>query len=216
MNLLIFCGFLLLAPTIAEANPSFKVDKIEKGQIQFATPEDGSPKPKDLKTKLFDLVLVGVIGTSESKTPPFLLLEGSDCENCEQDRFLYLIRADGDGEPLRLVYPGKVTDRKTGETVMISRSFYGACVPGKKEGYVAFLQEKLKRRRYLQSSVFIAEIVDGHIEEQLIIRRPPNVQNTLTRAKRKECFEVPGRNRKSQVYNISRPPEKDEEKETQN
>src|SRR5690606_18346983 len=66
---------------------------------------------------------------------------------------------------------------------------------GDRDVYVVFQDEKVDRRRYLQSSVYVAEAAKEIVREQLIERRPPRIKRTLARVRAKQCTEIKGRNR---------------------
>lgn len=170
-----------------------EIDKIEQGTIYFKSTSGESLKP--LKTKLYDLQALGSLQSASEKDPPYFLFKGRPCEDCLQDLGIYAFRADGQN-PSTFVFPGRIVDGKTRGVVLESRSFYGHCLYKEKQDvYLVFQKERVDRRSGLQSSVYIAQVGGTHLEERLIERHMPRIQDTMTLVKNKSCHEIPGRSR---------------------
>lgn len=207
------------APSTAPTAPptALEYDRTEDTTIYFKAPP-GTPVPPPLKTELYDLVYLGVLRPSPSTPPaqPYFLFTGRPCKNCIQDVGVYAIRPTG-GRPTTYVHPGKILDSKTGAVVLESRAFFGRCLT-RQSGtqYLVFQKERVDRRNRLQISVLIAEPGSDHMNERLIERHLPRLEETLRLVKSKACHEITGRNRRM----LSRPldintrhqiPEKDED-----
>ena len=188
----------LAAETIPAA-PPLAFDRVEGGTIFFHAPEGAQP-PKPLKLAYFDLkflkILVPELPTTNN---PYVLFSAKPCENCQQETALYLLRVNSTGKPMQFVYPGRIVDPKTKQTLTDSRAFYGHCLSGKGFGngdvYVAFQQDRVDRKSSLQPSVFIAEVGNDFVHERLIEKGLPKLANTLRLVKSKVCMEISGHNR---------------------
>lgn len=195
--------FAALCPTsiLAASTPpdGLTLDRIEKQTLYLKDAEGKALAP--IKTSLFELSFLGTLKGSGA-IPTYIVLTGKTCENCLEDKQVYLMKTDG-SKPMTFAYPGKIFDPKTRKLLTDSRAFFGKCFPGKldpdgklKEVYVVFQQERVDRRRHLQPSVFLAEPTESLIREQLIeTRRQPKLQSTVRLLKSKQCHEVEGRNR---------------------
>lgn len=173
-----------------------EVDRVEGGKIHFKNTAS-KRVPKSISTPLVDINFVSWLkpGDGGTTAPPYPLFSAKPCNDCPQDRALYLLQATG-RKPMQLVYPGKIIDPKTGVTVLDSRAFYGKCLSDKQDVFVVFQREHVDKRRSLQNSVFYAEPLKDKVEERLIERRMPKLDFTLKRVKAKQCFEIEGRKRK--------------------
>lgn len=180
----------------AQASPvgSLEVSHVEGTTVHFKVPE-GMSLPQSLTTSLHDLKHLGTLESPEGGSP-YLLFSGRPCLSCPLDKSLYMLRPDG-GKPVQFVYPGKVIDPKSGSLILESRAFFGKCLPSTNEDvYVVFQKERVDRRRYLQSSVFVARMGKYRIHESLMERRLPKISATLKRVRQKQCREIEGRNRR--------------------
>ncbi len=195
--------FATLSVARSEANPApsaeLVLDRIEKQTVYLKNAEGQSLPP--IKTALYELNFLGIL-KGEETAPPYLVLTGRTCENCMEDKQVYLVKPDG-GKPQTFVYPGKIFDPKTRKVLTDSRAFFGKCFPGRvakdgklKDVYIEYRQERIDRRKFLQPSVFVAEPAELFLKEQLIeARRQPKLQNTVRLLKGKQCKEIEGRNR---------------------
>ena len=189
-------------PAEAPTGPVPLVEKIEGNTLYFKN-ENGSPVFPPLKTKLFDLNYFGALEPTGDDTRPYVLISALPCEGCKDQKALYLLRADGSSFN-KFIYPGEVRDNKTGGLLLKSRAFYGKCLPNKDDVYIVYQDEKIDRRRYLQTSVYVAQMGPVRIEEKLITRTRdrPSLDRLLKRVKKKECFEIEGIKRKSGNFKI--------------
>ena len=186
-------------PKTAPSSSPIAFDRFEGGMIHFLGGESGQP-PKPLKISYFDLKFLKVL-TPEAPTTnnPYVLFSAKPCESCQQETAIYIMRVSGGGKPMQFVYPGRIVDPKTRQTLTDSRAFYGHCLSGKGFGngdvYVAFQQDRVDRRSSLQASVFIAEVGNDFVHERLIEKSLPKLANTLRLVKAKGCVEISGHNR---------------------
>ena len=174
------------------ASASFK--SIENNQIVFQTPE-GTPAPSSLQTKLYNLEYLGSLSSPEGYAP-YLVISAKTCDQCNFPKNLFLIRADG-SDIASFTYPGKVKSHINGRSLMESRVFFGKCLNKHDQVLVVFQKDKVDRRRYLQSSVFVAEVGQENLKEKLMIRRRPSIKSALRKVRQKQCQEVKGFTRKS-------------------
>lgn len=173
-------------------------EKVEGNRLHF--------KGFELKTPAFELEWLGLLPGS-GDTPSYALYAGNPCKsaNCAEARSLYLQRIDPPGAsekpspanaPLTHSLPGLIRDPKKNEVHFESRTFFGRCLTSTpKPVLVSFQKERVDRRRGLQSTVFIAEPGPLFARERLLMRGLPSLQVALNQVKRKECTEIPRRNR---------------------
>jgi hypothetical protein len=191
-------------PTAMENLP-LEIERIEGDTIYYKTLA-GSSALKPLKTSLEDLKYLGTIRAPEGGLP-YLLVLAKPCKDCQNDRGVFMIRADG-ARQTQFVQPGRIIEPDTGAVVLDSRAFYGRCLPKIQEGYVAFQKEFIERRRRgrriktFESSVLVAQPSKDYIEDKLIERRLPSINTTLKLVKSKQCFEIEGRHRKVSKMDI--------------
>lgn len=125
---------------------------------------------------------------------PYLLVSAASQEAGE--RSLYVVRADGGLAPQRVTFPGRVLDPKSREVVHESHAFYGRCMAGQEhDALILYQRDRNDRKRRLQTSVYVAEAAPGMLRERLIERRMPSLSSLQDRVRRRQCKEVPGRNR---------------------
>lgn len=184
-------------PTSSAPPPwsSIRAERIQDGKIIFNAPE-GTPAPAPLQTTLHSGEVLGQLTVGSPERPPYLVVSGLPCAGCELQRGVYVIRADGSALE-QFVYPGKVKDKKTGQLLLQSDSYFGKCIPGRGEVLVTFQSEKVDRRRHKQSSVLLVELKDGGIEEKLIVKRMPSERTAHQLVKKKLCQKIPGIDRAS-------------------
>jgi hypothetical protein len=149
--------------------------------------------PRPIVLRLFEVKYLGVI-RAEDGSLPYLVITGRPCQDCIQDKAVYLIRADG-ARPAQFVYPGRVIDPKRRDVLLDSRAFFGRCLNGYADVLAIFQKERIDRRRGLQPSLSIAEPTAAMLREQLIERRVPRVEPTLKKVRARQCFEIEGRSR---------------------
>lgn len=187
--------------TIAQNPPneqSFEQGKGERTVI-LKDPNGAEQKlllPKDAKEFL---------GFLSSSTQPYLVWT--------QEKTLLVIRADG-RHRTELIFPGKITDTKTGVRTLDSKGFIGNCVKGQdpsKESIVVFQTEVIDKRkrgrryRATEYSQFTLEAPEsGNLEEPLKekleeIRYPSRLKDRLNFAlkqvKKNACKAIEGKNR---------------------
>ncbi len=182
------------------AQPSgVQFDRAEGGTLYFKVASNASSAQdadSKVKTELFDLALLGSIEPREAGLPWFVF-SARPCQECIQDRSIYLIRPTQREKPIQLVHPGKIIDSKSGEKIFESRAFFGRCLRNVSgDVYTVFQQERVDRRHRLQSSVFIAEPLADRLSERLIERGLPRLDHTLQTVRRKQCQEIEGRFRR--------------------
>lgn len=183
-----------------------EVDRVTDGTIYF-TSVRGNPPHAPLKTQLHGVEVVTILRPSDgSRENGALLISARPCADCQDQHFIYLIELDGN-DAIQLVHPGRVRDRRNGKLLFDGRAFYGACLPQRKNDVlVMFQKEKVDRRRYLQSSVFVAEIRPEGIHEELVVRGRPRISKTLRSVRKKKCVEVKGIDRRTISFRL-KPPE---------
>jgi len=167
--------------------PTF--DHADGGTLYFKSEKGDAPKP--LKTSLFDMSYLGSLNGDDAT---YFLFTAKPCQNCLQESGVYALKPTG-GYPATFVFPGKIFDHKTRATVYESRAFFGKCLAHHEDVYLVFQSERIDRRSSLQRSVFIADPGTDHMNEKLIERNFPRIQDTLKYVKAKRCHEVSGRNR---------------------
>lgn len=165
----------------------------EGSVLKFKVPE-GKSLPTALNTRLFDMKYLGTLPAAAGSELPYVMVAGKPCENCENQKAVYMMRVDGQ-KSSQFVYPGRILDPKTRALLYESRAFWGRCLPKGEVGYIAFQKERVDRRGGLPMSVFMAKPAAQFIEEKLIERRLPRVQDALHYVKQKQCFEIAGSNR---------------------
>jgi hypothetical protein len=176
------------------------VDRVEDNIIYFKSDSGKAPKP--LKTNLSDITYFGMIHSE--KGTPYFIFSARPCQKCNDDKEIVFLRPDT-GFDTRFEYPGKVIDQKSGAAVLISRAFFGRCIPHTDEAYVVFQQERVDKRHHVvsQSSVFVAEADEDHLDERLMERHLPRVNDALQAVRQKKCKEISGSDRRM----AKRPPD---------
>lgn len=166
-----------------------EVERVEGQTLFFRVPE-GKTKPAPQKVDLHDISPLGAIGKT-------VVLAAKPCQNCSQEKAIYLL-TPGKSKPQPYVFPGKILDPKTRAVLLESRGFFGKCLNRRGPVYVVYQKERVDRRKSLQTSVFFAEPNanhPGHLDETLLERHLPSLNETLRMVKLKTCREVPGSNR---------------------
>ncbi|OFZ18744.1 MAG: hypothetical protein A2X94_06045 [Bdellovibrionales bacterium GWB1_55_8] len=185
------------------------IDRVENGTLYFAS-TGGAKAPSPIRTDLVDLLPVGTLKGPATELPYFVLT-GFPCRDCKDSPNVFIIRPDG-RKPTAFIYPGKIIDQKTGSLLLSSRAFFGRCLWSQRNDvFVVFQQERVDRRRSLQSSVFIAEPGQDHLDERLLERRLPRITDTLKLVKQKVCQEISGKNRNTLLKLLDLRPKRDPE-----
>lgn len=192
------------------------IDRIEKGNVYFKTKMGGASSPvslKPIKTQYVLLEMISVLHPEEVEENkenqnllPYYLFSALPCQNCENDKKLFLVRADGE-HSTEIVYPGEVMNPKSNRIDLKARAFYGKCTTKAKGDILVFYnEERLKRRRYLQLSVFVATLKPDSIDEKLLISRRslPSLSRTIKYVKQKKCKEILGIKRKLDDFKLKK------------
>jgi hypothetical protein len=186
--LVVLCGSI----AALSARAAIDFEREENGVVHFKSNADEPVKP--IQTQLHELLYVGAIRTESSA--PYFLFSGRTCADCIEDRGVHVIRPGKPGGIVTsFVYPGKILDPETKELQLESRAFFGNCLPGKGDVYVVFQKERLGKNGRMQTSVFIAEPADDYLQEKLIERKLPKIDDAIRRVRSKACHEINGRNR---------------------
>ncbi len=172
------------------AHAALEFDRIEEDTVFFK----GAGAPKPLKLAVSNLAFLGELAVEKSEFPYFVL-SGVPKAGASKQPKIFIVRPNKTSKPSEFTWPGKIRDPKTGALLMDSRAFFGRCLAGQQEVYVAFQREKVDRRAALQSSVYIAEAQEDHLDERIIERRLPKISTALQKVKAKRCVEIPGKNR---------------------
>jgi hypothetical protein len=155
------------------------------------------PPPVQLENAEF-LTTLKAAPQEEGKTVPhFHLFKARLCAQCEGDLGIFAINADQPkAPPHTFIYPGKIQDRKTGKTLFESRAFYGRCVRKKSSDvYVVFQKDLSEKKRRVQTSVLIATPGQQFLEEELLEKHLPSLQDAIQFTQRKHCKEIIGKSR---------------------
>ncbi len=218
--------FYLILCVLSFSNSfALEFEKTDGSALYFK--KEGDKEIPPVKTNLFEVSFLGLLRSS-SPLKPLVLVEGRPCQNCLQDKSLYLIFLDGQ-KATQLVYPGKIIDQKTNQVVYESRVFFGQCLgqhpkslkkyfPTLEEDfsgdvYLNFQKEKVDRRSHLQKSVFISVPGKTLVHERLLERNQPDLPSVLQKTKKKLCFEIPGRARRMLAHAFKDEHEEDEHEE---
>jgi hypothetical protein len=206
---------LLCSPLLFLSNRSAEATSFERmdGTTLYFKNDNGPLKP--LKTSIHDIKFLRLLQSSEGGQP-YAIFTGRPCSGCAAELAVYLMRVDGSSPPLHFVHPGRVVDPKKKHVLLDSRGFYGKCLPGIDEGYVAFQQERLDRKASLQKNVFIAELGKVMVREKLIERRAPSIKAVQPFLKARTCFELEGRNRLMLKKALDLSPRRGEEGDDEN
>ncbi len=181
---------------------AIQVAKVEQGVITFAA-QSGAQAPGELKTGLHDVEVLGPIYSRAQGAPEFpaVLVSGLPCAGCEERRGLTLLSLRPQVRPLHFVYPGRVRDRKTGQTLYQSRAFFGSCLSNRNDVYIVFQTEKVDRRGHrMRPSVFVAEVTAQGNYEKLLSQHAPRLDSVLKRVRSKDCTEIRGKDRSSIAF----------------
>ena len=169
---------------------------------------------KSIHVTWADPSLLGELKTDDP-SPSYFLFAAKNCGtagNAEcSERSLYLVRPQDGEKPYSFVYPGRIIDPHGHGVMYESRGFFGKCVAGRGEVYVVFQKESVDRRHRAQSSVFVAEARDPHLQEILLEKQLPRLSDTVRLVKRKLCKEIPGRNRMAATRRLSLPVDDDDD-----
>jgi hypothetical protein len=182
----------ITALTWAETPDFIEVSHTEGGAVHFKT-TTGALTPSALKTTLSDIKHLGWLRSDTGSS--YLLLSGRPCDQCTQEKNIYVYPLAGNTKPTQFVYPGRILDPKTRQIIFDSRAFFGKCLPNQGDIYIVFQKDKVDRRAHLQNSVFTATPSKDYLQEKLRERHLPSLATVLKRVKTKQCYEIGGRNR---------------------
>ena len=195
---LLALSFLALLPAARAESPGPELDHIDGETLVLKG-------LKPIATHLKDLKYLGLI---KNEGASYVVVTGKNCagNDCLEDRAVWLIPTEGTHKSHQFIHPGKIVDPKSGVTLLDSRAFFGRCVPGSGELYIAFqkdlVEKKRHKRRYksVEPSTYTAEPFKDGLKEKLTEIRSiktlaSHQRATLARVKQKTCFEIDGRNR---------------------
>jgi hypothetical protein len=174
-----------------------EIDHIENNTVYLK----GTPTPLRLPT-LFDLKPIGALRAANGQ--PYFLLSARPCQNCTQDPGIYAVRpptaaAPDKAAPTGYVFPGRILDPRSRSLLSESRAFYGHCLRSRAGEILVIFQREKVDRRGMQSSVLIAELPSkegtSHLEETLLERHLPRLNDTLKLVRSHACHEIEGRHR---------------------
>lgn len=180
------------APPLSPLASGPAIDRIDGTKIFF------KEESKPLGTDLHEIKPLGWLNPGEG-SQPWLLLSAKPCQSCPQDTAVYMLRKDG-SKRTHFVFPGRVNDPKSGESVLKSRAFYGKCLSGRGDVYVVVQEEKVDRRRGMQKSVFVAEPGKDIVNERLHERGYRSMERDAIRLanakpEKRSCHEIEGKSR---------------------
>ena len=180
------------------------VDRVENSTVYFKAPSPGASPLPSVVTPFQEIQALGILGptpltlsTPVNPKEHYLLAAARTCPGCGTDRAVYLMKLTG-GKPIQFTHPGRLVDPKTGAVTLDSRAFYGHCLTGAEDVYLAFQKERIdrkKRRVRIENSVFIARIESDFVHEELLHKGFPSLGAVIARVKTGSCWEVPGRHR---------------------
>lgn len=193
--------------TVASSGLAFEVDHIDNNTVYFkksATAPSNAQVPNPLKlASIYDLKPIGALRPAAGDQPYFLF-QGKACKDCNQDPGIYAVRppSTGDGtsaNPTGYVMPGKILDPRNHSVLSESRAFYGRCLRNRADDVLVIFQREKIDRHGMQSSVMIAEPPAkdhaNHLEETLLERHLPRINDTIQQMKHNACHEIDGHNR---------------------
>ncbi len=219
------------SPIVSNIQPAPGPGEVDWNTVQIDTAATegirlkSTAKPSwslSIDTGLREVAAFGLLQNSIKSAAPHLLIKGRPMglSNSEPSLFLLTVHTQTNRSKLsspqaqQFVYPGTITDPKTGERVYEARAFFGSCLSNRPAVYVSFQKEKVDRKHKSQPSVFIAEPVGDLIEETLIERRPPSIQATLKAVKRGTCKEIAGISRRILAKPLDLTPRKNGDEST--
>jgi hypothetical protein len=152
---------------------------------------------QQFQTTLYEVKVLATLST-ERKTP-YLVMAGRGCMNCDANTSVYIHSpSDGpmrnEGDQRRHSYPGRLVSYLDGKTpVAQTRMFIGDCVAGYANAVVWYLRERDEHGKW-QSGVLIVSVRGDTLSEVLLRNELPPVSQSLQRARKGACKEVPGIN----------------------
>ncbi len=176
-------------------------------QVVFSR-TDGEKAPPPLKISVSEPEILGVLQNDRNgSAKPYVLVSGYECDQCSnrsEKKFVYLIRSDGK-VARKFVSPGEIRERKDRQVVYSSQAFFGRCFANKGPVYVDFRQEKVDRRRFLQSNVLMVELEGDQVVEKLVTTRLPSISKVKPQVDRKQCQKIAGFTRTTVDFNLTSP-----------
>jgi hypothetical protein len=189
-----YFSLLILLLTTPQALAKEIITSTEKGSKVV----NDESKGDSVELEIFDLKILGQL--KNPVTPDFIHYVGIGlgCAGCKDQKKIVLFRLKKYETPSYYTYPGKIFG-KDQSLLHSSRTFYGNCISGRPEGLFVFQQDRADRKRKLEQSVMVVEPSDlgvHKVTEKLIERRPPKIENTITKVRQKNCFEIESWTRK--------------------
>jgi hypothetical protein len=130
-------------------------------------------------------------------TVPVVVVSGMPCDDCDINRRVYVLRADGPrpweeeavGHRGVFAYPGRQLDYNGGAPVAESRLFFGRCLGVGRPAVVQFATEYEGSRTKQTAS--ITEVAGDSLADRTLTAALPPLEGTLARVRRGECQEIP-------------------------
>jgi hypothetical protein len=185
----------------------YEIDHVDDNTVYFKKSETASgdvavPSPLKLPS-LYNIKPLGALRNSNGQ--PYFLLSAKPCKDCNQDPGIYAIHVPEATEgsvhvaPTGYVFPGRIVDPRSRALLSESRAFYGHCLRSRANDVLVIFQREKIDRHGIQSSVLIADLPhkDGlyHLEETLLERHLPRLNDTVRETHGHACHEIEGKNR---------------------
>jgi hypothetical protein len=186
----------------------YEIDHVDDNTVYFkksaTTTDTAATVPPPLRLPgLYNIKPLGALRNSNGQ--PYFLLSAKPCKDCNQDPGIYAIHSPETNEgsvhvsPTGYVFPGRIVDPRSRAMLSESRVFYGHCLRSRANDVLVIFQREKIDRHGIQSSVLIAELPhkDGmyHLEETLLERHLPRLNDTLRETRSHTCHEIEGKNR---------------------
>ena len=152
------------------------------------------PSGAEIVTGMSQLTYIGSIPAETQ--PPFLIVAGSDCADCNAipSVFLWSPTEGRSWERGTFLHPGRIISGHDGHTVLSeSRLFWGGCADNKEPGMVQFLTEYGDGELAPARQVIVVEVIGDTLAESRIRADPRAIGYTLSRVQDRVCFEIPRR-----------------------
>jgi hypothetical protein len=148
-----------------------------------------------LLTDLFDVRPVGQLRRADG--PPFLILAARGCTHCDINEAIYIVSPSSrpfvhPTSERRFALPGALVDRYTADTVfMVSRMFFGSCLPGRGD-LVVWFHRFVDDSGIWRDTAFIAEPVLDSIVSSFVPSPLPDSAEVLAAVASGTCHELKG------------------------
>jgi hypothetical protein len=178
---------VIAASTVVAAEPpqcSWEMVGSSGGDVRFA---NGRVYDIPLRRAVPIAVLYADDGT------PFLMAEGADCEDCDENitlRFFALGHATLVSTGKRYSYPGSLADYESSQLVSKTRTFYGQCLSRNADSVVWFEDYLGEDRRWHSSTTALKLSVNG---ESLATDHAAKLSALEKLGASGACKELPGR-----------------------